>query len=474
MPIISELQRDRVALLLTLNVLLFVGYAVTVVTAIAVPNIWLVTVLIVGLAYNVIELWLSSPYKQPPDVVGMRARTLTKPATAGTAPRLGRAHRTEPVLGAQGITSGRVSLSQRLAELQSSMSLQTAGDIEPTGQSVEASRVMGTTEADEAVLSELPEELRENAGSESSKNIAERYGNIAVPPETENAGMIMTSVVAANDALGSDLPDSRSLLLHAKDEAPLDAVEQASSIAPEIVAATGAAAMVVDAGIPGLAATAMTAVESEVSTLNTVQITEPVHELTAEQVPSGEPVLSQVDDSVTTRSPVIAAVSEDRFESATASSVEVEVEPAPAVASVAIPAVIHWAGRRRDVVDIVIASMASDTKSPQPAKQPVADEQPALAAKVRTPSESLAMLRQELARTRGTAGTADHAKAPAVPRKPLGAARKPAKSPADGTRDRVMFVWHGRHFLAPIEGRHPLRVAQSLYDFMVEEAMEHG
>jgi hypothetical protein len=37
-----------------------------------------------------------------------------------------------------------------------------------------------------------------------------------------------------------------------------------------------------------------------------------------------------------------------------------------------------------------------------------------------------------------------------------------------------MFVWHGRHFLAPMEGRHPLRVAQSLYDFMVEEAMERG
>ncbi len=81
MPIVSELQRDRVVLLLTLNVLLFVGYAVTVVMQVAIPSLWLVAFLIIGLAYNVIELWQSSPYKQSPNAVGMRARSQTR-ATA--------------------------------------------------------------------------------------------------------------------------------------------------------------------------------------------------------------------------------------------------------------------------------------------------------------------------------------------------------------------------------------------------------
>lgn len=96
MPIVSELQRDRVALLLTLNVLVFVGYAVTVVMLVAAPSVWFVSFLIVGLAYNVVELCQSSPYRQPPDVVGLRARSNTKPAVTVALPKLSRADRTDP------------------------------------------------------------------------------------------------------------------------------------------------------------------------------------------------------------------------------------------------------------------------------------------------------------------------------------------------------------------------------------------
>lgn len=438
MPIVSELQRDRVALLLTLNVLVFVGYAVAVVMLAAVPSVWMVTFLMVGLAYNVIELWQSSPYKQPPDAVGDRARSDTKPAPAVAPPRLGHTHRTDPVLGTQGIVIGRESLSQRLAGLQASIPLPAAGNIEPTIQSAEASIPMGTTEAD-AVLTELPAEMLTHAGSELVERIADSKTSMGAPADAEAAAMIMTSVVAANDPQVADMPEAELPMPQTMDEAAPHA---------ELVSA-----------------------ESEVPTLNDLQITEPVLELVAEEASPTEPALSQVDDSLTT-TPAAVTVTEDRVEDTAQHTVE--ADPVFAVASAAIPLITHVAGRRRDVVDIVIASLVSEAKRAQPATKPVTDEQSALAAKVRTPSESLAMLRNELARTRGSAGSGAPAKPPVTPHKPLGAARKPGKSPADGTRDRVMFVWHGRHFLAPIEGRHPLRVAQSLYDFMVEEAMEHG
>lgn len=476
MPIVSEIQRDRVALLLTLNVLLFVGYAVAVVILVAVPSIWLVAFLIVGLAYNVIELWQSSPYKQSPDAVGMRARSQIKPNPVVASPKLGRAHRTDPMLGTQGIASGRESLSQRLAELQASLPLQNVTDNEVVAQSVEASIAMEMTEADAAVLSELPVEMLENTESEWIEHIAESNATIATPHTPEPTAMILTGVVAANDAQASDNPDTGSPVLNTLDEAALETAVQAPSMEAEIVTTTAEAAMAVNAGIHDLIGVEVAPAVPEVPALNVEQnippALEPVFESVAEEVPVAEPALAQIDNSVTMSPPVIAAVAADRFEGTAEASVEVEAEPA--VASVAIPVVTHLAGRRRNVVDIVIASIVSDAKRLPPSKPTVPDEQPALAAKVRTPSESLAMLRKELAKTRGNAGAAAQARAPAAPRKPLGAPRKPGKSPADGTRDRVMFVWHGRHFLAPIEGRHPLRVAQSLYDFMVEETMEHG
>jgi len=489
MPIVSELQRDRVALLLTLNVLLFVGYAVTVVMQVAIPSVWLVAFLIIGLAYNVIELWQSSPYKQSPDAVGMRARSMTKPAAVVGVPKLGRALRTDPVLGTQGITIGRESLSQRLAELQASMPLQNVPVNEVAAQSVEASSAMQTTEADAAVLSELPAEMLETTVTESIErfqeinviaNVIANVINVA-PAAPEPMAMILTGGVAANDAQVSDNPDTGSPVRNTMDEAAPEAEVQAPSIGAlsigsEIVSTTAESTMVDDVSLPDLFGVEVASAVPEAPEQNVEQIftpaVEPGLDSVAEAVPVAEPLSAQVDDVTTASLPVIAAASENRIEGAVEPSVEVVAEQA--VASVAIPVVTHLAGRRQDVVDIVIASMVSDAKRPQPAKPTVADEQPALAAKVRTPSESLAMLRSELAKTRGHAGAAAQARAPAAPRKPLGAARKPGKSPADGTRDRVMFVWHGRHFLAPIEGRHPLRVAQSLYDFMVEEAMEHG
>ncbi len=388
------------------------------------------------------------------------------------------------MLGTQGIAGGRESLSQRLAELQASLPLQNVTENEVAAQSVEASIAMETTEADAAVLSELPVEMLENTESEWIEQIAESNATIVTPHAPEPTAMILTGVVAANDAQASDNPDTVSPVLNTLDEAALEAAVQALSIESEIVTTTAEAAMVVNAGIHDLIGVEVASAVPEVPALNVEQnippalepalepVFESIHESVAEDVPVAEPALAQIDDSVTISPPVIAAVAADRFEGIAEPSVKVEAEPA--VASVATPVITYLAGRRQDVVDIVIASIVSDAKRPQPAKPSVADEQPALAAKVRTPSESLAMLRSELAKTRGNAGAAAQARAPAAPRKPLGAPRKPGKSPADGTRDRVMFVWHGRHFLAPIEGRHPLRVAQSLYDFMVEEAMEHG
>ena len=484
MPIVSELQRDRVALLLTLNVLLFVGYAVTVVLQVAIPSVWLVAFLVIGLAYNVIELWQSSPYKQSPDAVGMRARSQTRTTAVVGLPKLGRTHHTDPVLGTQGIASGRESLAQRLAELQASMPLQNVTENEVAAQSEEASTAMETTESDAAMLSELPVEMLENTGSELIERIAQNNATIVTPHAPEPTAMILTGVVAANDAQASDNPDTGSPMLNTMEEAAAEAAVEAHSLESEIVTTTAEAAVVANAGIHDLIGVEVASAVPEVSALNVEQniplalesalepVFEPVLESAAEEVTVAEPALAQIDDLVTMTPPVIAAVAADRLEGTAELSVEVEAEPA--VASVAIPVVTHWAGRRQDVVDIVIASIVSDAQRHQPAKPKVADEQPALAAKVRTPSESLAMLRNELAKTRGNAGAEAQARAPAAPRKPLGAPRKPGKSPADGTRDRVMFVWHGRHFLAPIEGRHPLRVAQSLYDFMVEEAMEHG
>lgn len=55
---------------------------------------------------------------------------------------------------------------------------------------------------------------------------------------------------------------------------------------------------------------------------------------------------------------------------------------------------------------------------------------------------------------------------------PLSAARRPIR-PVQ-RRDRVMFVWYGQHYLSPLEGRHPLRVARSLYEFMLEDLGEQG
>ena len=223
MPIVSELQRDRVALLLTLNVLLFVGYAVTVVMQVAIPSLWLVAFLIIGLAYNVIELWQSSPYKQSPNAVGMRARSQTRTTAVVGLPKLGRTHRADPVLGTQGIAGGRESLSQRLAELQASLPLQNVTENEVVAQSVEASIAMETTEADAAVLSELPVEMRENTESEWIESIAESNANIVTPHAPEPTAMILTSVVAANDAEASDIPDTGSPVLNTMDEAALEA-----------------------------------------------------------------------------------------------------------------------------------------------------------------------------------------------------------------------------------------------------------
>ncbi len=472
MPIVSELQRDRVALLLTLNVLVFVGYAVAVVMLVAVPSVWLVTFLIVGLAYNVFELWQSSPYKQPPDAVGDRARSDSRPGSTVAPPRLGRTHRTDPVLGTQGFSVGREPLAQRLAELQASMPLAPAGIIKSAAHSAEVSISIAPTEADAAVLAELPAEVLAIAESESVEIIADTNANMVVPTDAETAATIMTNVAAANDPHVEDMVDAELPVLHTRVDAVLEAAESASPVMPEILVTTGDAVLKVDTEISGMTAAELVSVELDVSTVNIVEVTEPVPESVVAEARAAAPAISQLDDPLNTAVSAAATVAEDRVEEAV--QPHVEAEPAVAVASILVPPVTYLAGRRRDVVDIVIASLVSDAKRVQPSTEPVTEEQPALAAKARTPSESLAMLRSELARTRSSASPAAQARAPVPPRKPLGAARKPGKSPADGTRDRVMFVWHGRHFLAPIEGRHPLRVAQSLYDFMVEEAMEHG
>jgi len=178
------------------------------------------------------------------------------------------------------------------------------------------------------------------------------------------------------------------------------------------------------------------------------------------------------------------------------------IEPQGAVPAKAIGKVL--AGRLRDNVDIVIATLRTEAvkravgsgrASPTtPAAAPRNQSTPARpVGGLRASSEALAMLRNQLGVKGGRVATpaAPASRAPAssggietnatsrasageprAPRQPLSATRKPAQSPADGARDRVMFVWHGRHFLAPMEGRHPLRVAQTLYDFMVEEAKE--
>ncbi|MCP5178791.1 MAG: hypothetical protein H6994_02640 [Pseudomonadales bacterium] len=56
---------------------------------------------------------------------------------------------------------------------------------------------------------------------------------------------------------------------------------------------------------------------------------------------------------------------------------------------------------------------------------------------------------------------------------PLAAARRPAGE-TKRRRDRVMFVWYGQHYLSPLEGRHPLRAARSLYEFMLEDLGDQG
>ena len=472
MPIVSELQRDRVALLLTLNVLVFVGYAVAVVMLVAVPSVWLVTFLIVGLAYNVFELWQSSPYKQPPDAVGDRARSDSRSGSTVAPPRLGRTHRTDPVLGTQGFAVGRESLAQRLAELQASIPLQTIGSIEAIVQSAEVSISIAPTEAEAAVLAELPAQMLANPESESVEITADTNASLVAPTDAETAATIMTNVAAANDPHLEDIVDAELPVLHTRVDAVLEAAESASPVMPEILVTTSDAVLKVDTDIAGTTTAELVSVELDVSKVNLVEVTEPVLESVVAETRSEQPLISLMDDPFNTAVSAAAIVAEDRVEEA--AQLHVEAEPAVAVASLVVPQVTYLAGRRRDVVDIVIASIASDAKRAQPSTTPVTEEQPPLAAKVRTPSESLAMLRNELARTRSSSSPAAQARAPVAPRKPLGAARKPGKSPADGTRDRVMFVWHGRHFLAPIEGRHPLRVAQSLYDFMVEEAMEHG
>ncbi len=163
----------------------------------------------------------------------------------------------------------------------------------------------------------------------------------------------------------------------------------------------------------------------------------------------------------------------------------------------------HVGGRLRDPVDVVIATLLTD-----PIRKPATNMRlragvstpsipvpPRAATGLRASDETLALLRSQLGVGKDAeAESARRARVEADQEKPAGsppesatsnpsdtthktlrsAPKRPSSQVSDSARDRVMFVWHGRHFLPPMEVRHPLRVAQSLYDFMVEEAMERG
>ncbi len=495
MPIVSELQRDRVALLLTLNVLFFVAYAASVVILVASPSIWLVAFLVLGLAYNVIELWLSSPYKQPPDVViargksasasgaGRASRRGSQPLSPPLSQPLGRMHRAEPVLGTRGLDIGRESLSQRLSELNAEL---------PSPRSSIIEAAVSTTEPSASTQDRVI----------SAQTIAEQPTNPVPTAEAEitgideiiPAGTLVSTEVVANLMVTSsvDAANDPELLAAPVDEPPFEQilgeelVEDTLSQAP-IVEPVFHAMVLVEAG-DSISAPAELALPDVVI----VQMSEPVVETAAEEAvlaapqagvetglattpPSAVKVVTEVGQDET---PEVASTQAAVVDTGKLRSTEPAIKPVTTPSTQpAIQPITHVAGRRQDVVDIVIASLASESVREAPKTRPAskpASGQQAGAGRSRTPSESLAMLRSELAKSRGNSRETAHGGAPVSPRKPIGAGRKPVKSPADGTRDRVMFVWHGRHFLAPIEGRHPLRVAQSLYDFMVEEAMEQG
>ncbi|MBM4204858.1 MAG: hypothetical protein FJ194_12015 [Gammaproteobacteria bacterium] len=195
------------------------------------------------------------------------------------------------------------------------------------------------------------------------------------------------------------------------------------------------------------------------------------------------------------------------------------------------PTTVHLRGRVKDPVDIVIAQLQVNPLRPQAtaARRRAGLSTPSIpvpsrvATGLRASSETLAMLRNQLGVGQPVEPARKGSGQLELPREPAAAAlprstsasdsgagesqidssetdtlvskvalpelaveharidsepatRAPERSPqvADNTRDKVMFVWHERHFPAPLEGRHPLRVAQSLYDFMVEETMERS
>lgn len=307
---------------------------------------------------------------------------------------------------------------------------------------------------------------------------------------TETETGMDVSVVPAATALEDAIPAERVVLDATPDHAPADPADTQD--------------------LPPVAVTVAAASAGEAAG-NLSTETEPVVSLASAAMPVvglGADLLG--DEAPVTAAPDVAvAAPETKAPSAEPASGET---PPPA-------SVAYLGGRLREPVDIVIANLHSE-----PERRPAASPRrragagtpsipvpPRAATGLRASSETLAMLRNQLgvgkerpsednaadvalqdaaAQNRtgndvagGLAAGGEQIEARPSggasasvepPRPPLGAPRRPSPRVADSSRDRVMFVWQGRHFLAPMEGRHPLRVAQSLYDFMIEEEMDRA
>ena len=515
MPIISEFQRDRVALLLTLNMLLFLAYAALVVAKVAAPGILLMGILVVGLGYNLLELWLSSPFREPVEKVQARSapgRVVAGQETPSDAvqPRLGTSQpRVTPnapsrPLSAPRRPGDRTPLAERLADarasgskpvvrIDDSPSAETALATDttavpfvaaneesmpaPTQAVLEPSSTESLLPAAEFSQGALPEGLAEVTPGVTAEALIEPGSGT----ETFAAPLAKTFAELVAEPVGEPVAEAQTPVM------PMVEVEASDSTAP----------------LPGSTTieAASTPVELPVTSMEAEQgpVTRSDDAVPMMDIPDPIQLAEVLDPGLLSTVPPVA------IPAGVPEQQETQVPPSAAVAGSQTPAapaavtetlqrqptakLLHVAGRRKDNVDIVVASLVSERQRPAAPAAPATRsvERQAASAPKRTPSESLALLRKELARRREAeppqsapapkaepATKAAQAAAPRTPGKPLSTVRKARQSPTDGTRDRVMFVWHGRHFLAPIEGRHPLRVAQSLYDFMVEESMEQG
>ena len=548
MPITSESQRNQVALLIALNVLVVVGYAFFILSSVASPGPWLIALLIAGLGYNLGELWFSAPGGRP--LSQPKVRTVHRRIAGSLAEPPGVLARTTPAGAAErrptverGTLAGRISalgeaetdgpgaridpaIDLPLTDLEAghTAGVPTVPAAMPDAQTV----LVMDTPAPDATTEGLPDVLSTEAGAIATEPAAtsgfEAAADAVAPvieavdaPEHSAHSALMVDTVEAHVELGQPVADVAELEAVLED---LDARAEAAASEDAIM----------ESAVPAAAVQA--------TTVSVVE--EPAHE------PATAEVVAPLEDAVTADTgsfPVIAAAPTERAQEAGSLVREIAPPPEaviPAAAAATVPQgvtglasdlmdatgdsaktpgaeapnaavapesrppvqpVTHLGGRVRDPVDIVIAQLQSDpvttpaaaarqrARATGPASKAVP---PRAATGLRASSETLAMLRNQLgvgqertedaakASTRSEekvapAGAPESGKADAgTRREPLAARRRPTQGSADSARDRVMFVWQGRHFLAPMEGRHPLRVAQSLYDFMVEESLDQA